>query len=109
MTQGIYGLYSSDEDRWYVGASINIENRIGQHNKNLRKAVERKHYRHLSHPLGDVAYKFGIESIRWCILEIVTDKEMLLDREIYWANEKASLQNGYNNQTPSKHYLWRSK
>jgi len=103
---GIYGLFSIETGKWYVGASINIEERLRQHKKELLKAIC-YNSPGLFHPMGETVARFGISSVLPHLLEEVTDVGKLSERELYWVEKKSALTNGYNRHIPAGHWLWK--
>lgn len=89
---GIYKFTCKLNNKSYIGQSINIETRYKGHfnnhtNKNL-KDYNTKFYRALR--------KYGFENFQFDIIEIVENKDLLNNREIYWIKYYDSFFNGYN-------------
>lgn len=91
--KGIYKFTCKENNKVYIGQSLNIENRFKSHannytNKNLKNDYETKFYRALR--------KYGFENFSFDILEIVEDAKLLNERESYWIAKYDSFLNGYN-------------
>jgi len=84
MTIGIYSLTNKINGKRYIGKSINIERRFGQHRLDLKRKVRNK--KHTNAHLFNSAATYGIENFSFDILEVFTeiDEGLLRDREIYW-------------------------
>lgn len=81
---GIYGIYLDDE-LVYIGQSINIKNRWIKHKENIEKPIiilddREKGLDVLYNKLGDY-YRANIESIYFCVLEKVNNKNKLKQLE----------------------------
>ena len=91
----IYGCLNLINDKWYVGQTIQKpEQRYNQHiNSALNK--NSKDYEALFHKK---IREYGIENFKLYVLEEVSDKDKLDEREQYWIKEKHSFvrDNGYN-------------
>jgi group I intron endonuclease len=88
---GIYALYNIQNNKIYVGSSINMYKRVRRHFSDLKKE---KHYnKHLTR-----AYKKYKDTIIPVVLEIVDNKQNLIEREQYWIDyfESYKTKNGYN-------------
>ena len=84
---GIYGLRNKlKPDRWYVGQSIDIEDRWGQY-RLLRCKQQKKIYNALK--------KYGYEEFDKVLIE-ECKKELLNEREKYWIKIHNSFGKGYN-------------
>lgn len=97
MTCGIYAIVNDVNGKLYVGKSINIERRIGDHFRLLRSNVRSKDCnRHLHAAFK----KYGENSFSHRILESfdVIDDAVLSDRELYWMIELKTTNRdfGYN-------------
>lgn len=100
---GVYGLWVKPTKKWYVGASLNIRDRLEQHRLNLNYALERNVD---DHPLGEAAAIFGMDNIYPHVLEVVEDSRDLADRERYWCERLNAVQGGYNREIPRPHHAW---
>jgi len=88
---GIYALYNIENGKIYVGSSIDMYTRTRRHLSDLKNG---KHYnRYLIR-----AYKKYGNSIIPVVLEIVKNRESLIEREQYWIDHFESYNNkvGYN-------------
>lgn len=74
MTQGIYGFFLNDESI-YIGQSVNCERR-------MKEEISGKRINSFFFNL----YKKHEKEIIWRILEVVDDRNLLTEREIYWIN-----------------------
>jgi group I intron endonuclease len=84
----IYYL-KSPSDKFYIGQTININNRWNKY-KCIRKELCRQP--HLFNSLK----KYGPENFEYEILDICYDQEELDDAEKYWIRYYNSVENGYN-------------
>lgn len=86
---GIYKITNKNNDKSYIGQSINIENRLSSHRKSKESSAI------------DLAIKNeGIENFTFEVLEECELKE-LNRRETYYINKYNSIKNGYNVQPGS--------
>jgi len=93
IVSGIYGIYCEEENKWYVGASSNIENRWAVHKSFLNN---NKHYN------IDLQKAFNKHSkVFYIILEKCAGD--LDDREYYWMKTLGDLANLYNMQYPGNY------
>lgn len=95
--KGIYRIYNTTTNKSYIGSTWkSFKSRWKQH---LSKLDNNKHH---SHEMQNAFNKYGTDSFVCEILEIVTDRCKLLDREAYYIEKYDSYNNGYNeNPTPS--------
>lgn len=77
---GIYQIINLINHKSYVGQSIDIKRRWRTH----RKYAKRKEDNFNKYPIYRAIKKNGIENFEFKILEIVDDKEKLLERETFW-------------------------
>lgn len=90
MSCGIYVIINEENNKKYVGQSINIENRWKQHLYDVTHRAER------SCGIDMAMIKYGIEKFHYEILEECEPSE-LNDREIYWIEKLDTYQgDGYN-------------
>ena len=81
----IYKITSKTTNKCYIGQTINsIDTRWKQH---CKAKFGRFH---------DAIEEFGIDDWTFEILEIVSSKELLNERESYWIGVYNSYQDGYN-------------
>lgn len=91
---GIYGIYNTITDKWYVGQAQDIKKRNDRERSYLERgffhwgAGDNKH-------LVNAWKKYGPEAFLWVVLEECEALE-LDDREIFWIEQKNSYKDGYN-------------
>lgn len=92
VVSGIYCITNMKNNKKYIGSSINIKKRWKRHLKDLKNGNH--HSKHLQRSWG----KYGDECFKFEVLEIVSDKKMLVDREQYFINLYQSYkpENGFN-------------
>src|SRR3990167_1087416 len=91
MTTGIYKIRNASNGKCYVGSAINIEKRWGEHRCSLGLG------NHHSLKLQRAWLKYGPSQFEFLIVEVVTDKALLLSREQAWLDEMQSATAiGYN-------------
>jgi len=96
INSGIYGFKCSVNDKWYVGSSASIYHRKADHIRRLRRNQS-------DHPrLQNAWNKHGEEAFEWSVLEWVTLKENLVEREQHWIDALAGYSDGYNTQPIAK-------
>lgn len=90
-SQGIYVIRNSKDGKVYVGSSINIKKRIGDHFRCLNRGD------HHSSKFQR-AYNKSIDKNVFIssVLELVDDSTVLHDREQYWIDTLSAFKNGYN-------------
>lgn len=89
---GIYGLRNKTTGKWYVGQSIDIENRW-KYYKRLKCKGQPKIYTALE--------KYGYDGFDKILLEeCISEPKTLMEREIFWVNKYDSINNGYNVRNP---------
>lgn len=87
MSIGIYSIYWLNESLYYIGQSVNIEQRLNVHKSLLSRGE------HYNYKISDAYLKYGVPE--FSILELCTiDK--LDDLEILYIKEFDSLNNGLN-------------
>ncbi len=92
---GIYGLRNKLNNKWYIGQSIDIEDRWRKY-KNLGCKFQRKLYNAL--------LKYGYENFETKILEICENNQSVLDRkEDEYIIKYDSIKNGYNIRLGGSH------
>lgn len=80
MTTGIYSITSIESGKIYVGRSVAIERRWGDHLRNLYLGQhENKH-------LQNIYNKYGIRNLNFRVLEVCSE-DALAQKEVYWYNE----------------------
>lgn len=90
LIQGIYCIKHSPTNRIYVGSSVNIKYRLRQHWNMLVADA------HHSQFLQNAWNKYGYLEFEACVLEIVEDFDVLIDREQYWIDFFDSYKQGFN-------------
>lgn len=90
MTSGIYKLTNKTNGKTYIGSAINVKKRWKLHE---RHALKDKPKFLISRALK----KYGLGGFNWVIIEEVTEKELLLEREQYYLDTlKPFSPKGYN-------------
>ncbi len=77
MSGGIYCIRHAD-GRVYVGSAVNIRGRWRGHRSELNRGI------HLSRRLQNAWTKYGATAFVFDVLEVVTDRTALTDREQHW-------------------------
>lgn len=87
---GIYKITCSINGKVYVGSAVNIRQRWSGHISDLRNNKNRcKKLQNAWNAHGEAAFQFSV-------LELVEQKERLIEREQFWIDELKVVQNGYN-------------
>ena len=95
---GIYTIRNTENDKVYVGSSLNIEKRFLKHKTQLKNRVHsNKHLEKSYHLYGEDSFVF--------IVEEICGKEELLDLELSYIIKYDALNEtkGYNMTVPKKH------
>lgn len=102
--KGIYRIYCTKSNKSYIGSTWkSFKSRWKQH---LYKLNNNNHH---SKEMQNAFNKYGTNSFVCEILEIVTDKNILLKREEYYISVYDSYKNGYNeNPIPSRSPMYNS-
>lgn len=88
---GIYEIRNKSNGKVYIGSSIKIEQRWGEHRRSLTAGT------HGNGHLKSAWLKYGADSFSFSVIEYVPDILMLIVREQYWIDARdASGNNGYN-------------
>lgn len=89
---GIYRIVNKINGKGYVGSAINFIKRWWKHKFDLRKN------RHHSIKLQNAWNKYGEENFDFIVIELVKDKNKLIEREQYWINfyDASHPKKGYN-------------
>lgn len=77
-TLGIYIIRNTINLKIYIGSAINLYKRLANHKTRL------KNKKHINKHLQSACNKYGLESFVCELIEIVNDKEKLLEREQYY-------------------------
>lgn len=98
MSIGIYKITNKLDNKVYIGQSVNIEKRWGEHKRAVNYTDEHTY----NYPLYRAIRKYGIENF---IFEIVEEcsTQMLTEREQYWMDYyNSKVPNGYNLEDASE-------
>lgn len=87
---GIYRIINSLDKRDYVGSAQKLKKRYQEHIGGIKK---KKHH---SKKLQRFVNKYGIETLSFTLLELVTDPNQLITREQYWLDFYKSAKYGFN-------------
>lgn len=97
---GYYKIYHINKpNKYYVGSAFSTKRhgsmsgflyRLSQHFVNL------KYNNHINKKLQNVTNKYGIDGLRFEIIEITSDCHSRNLRELYWINHFDTIKNGYN-------------
>lgn len=85
----IYGWYCIPTGNWYIGQTVNPEERFKTH---IRLAINKKDNNRFHNALR----KYGLENWVYCVLEENVLIDNLNQREIWWIEFYDSFYNGYN-------------
>ena len=85
----IYGWYNTLTDMWYVGQTVNPEDRFKTH---IRLATTKKD----NNKFHNALRKYGLDNFIYCVLEENVLRENLNMREIDWIEYYDSFYEGYN-------------
>lgn len=89
-TPGIYKIVHVASKRAYVGSAANLANRWAVHRHGLSRG------KHHSIKLQRAWNKYGAEAFAFVVVEIVHDKERLIEREQFWINATRCALVGFN-------------
>lgn len=85
---GVYGLKNRLNDKWYVGQSVNVLDRLEDYSQ-----VKCKSQTKIYHAL----LKYGFANFEAILIEECDDIDWILDyREMYWIKRLDCIQSGYN-------------
>jgi bifunctional DNA-binding transcriptional regulator/antitoxin component of YhaV-PrlF toxin-antitoxin module/predicted GIY-YIG superfamily endonuclease len=92
MISGIYMITNIVNYKKYIGSSINLHDRCNKHKAQL------KNNKHHNFHLQNAWDKYGEENFKFEIIELVSDKEKLIEREQYWIDklDTSNQLKGYN-------------
>lgn len=98
--EAVYGIHNIITNKWYIGSTINLHDRIRRHRYYLL------HNQHHSSKLQRSFNKYGIDSFEIVIIKQFNklDIEQLVEQEIDTINKYNSLDNGYNMVKDSRIY-----
>lgn len=85
----IYYIKNKVTGKYYIGETIDYNNRINHHFSYLKNNV------HHSHKLQNAFNIYGIDSFEWGVIEEVDD-EIRFEKERYYIEQYKSYINGYN-------------
>lgn len=90
--EAVYGIHNKITNKWYIGSTFNLHDRIRRHRYYLLKQ------QHHSQKLQKSFNKHGIENFEVIILENCNklDIDDLINKEIDYIEKFDSLNNGYN-------------
>ena len=93
---GIYGIVNTLNDSVYVGSTRRpIRSRWIKHRRQLRKGI------HFNPHLSAAWNKYGEDVFEFVVLETVTKRAELYDREQAWIDSMKKTRHVYNTQTPN--------
>jgi group I intron endonuclease len=75
---GIYAIVHPESGRLYIGSSVNVRKRLNSHRRKLELE------KHDNIILQGIWNKYGKDSLFCCLVEIVSERRTLLEREQYW-------------------------
>lgn len=89
---GIYTITCLGNGRVYVGSSIDINRRFRHHRRDLQEG------RHKNVLLSRSWNKYGEDAFLFAIVEVVTDRNLLIEREQWWIDclNSANRRDGFN-------------
>ena len=87
---GIYRIANSNTERCYVGSAVNISARWSLHKHQLANGI------HHSTKLQRAWNKYGADTFVFEVLEVVTDKALLVSREQFWIDQLQAVDLRYN-------------
>lgn len=95
---GIYLIRNNVNNKVYIGQSVDIKRRIGEHLRSAQpEKYSKKSERDTNTPIHKAMQKYGIENFEVQILEKCS-RETLNDKEIYWIQifDSTNYNKGYN-------------
>lgn len=87
---GVYAIRHAPSKKCYVGSSINCRARLWRHLHELRSGL------HFSSKLSRAWLKHDESDFEICILEAVSLREEVINREQFWIDELKSCAQGFN-------------
>lgn len=97
-SSGVYGIQCTATGKWYVGASVNVHERIRTHFSEMKKFGA----------LYEPCHTYGIQSMKAQVIEYIDDLSLLQDAEAYWVEKLDSWRNGYNQQSSRRNINWKN-
>lgn len=88
---GVYQIRCIKEDKCYIGASTNCQDRLQKHFSELRNN------RHTNHRLQEAYNKYGVDAFVYSIVQYVADSSQLLKYETEW-QVRIGIDNLYNDK-----------
>lgn len=88
-TMAVYLLKNSENGKKYIGSTSHLEHRISSHISEINT------HTHGNPHINDDSYLFDLSSFSFSVLEKVSSKELLIEREQYWI-EKLKPEYNYN-------------
>ena len=89
--QGIYGIYNTISDKWYVGQSACVEKRFRSHRSALKVG------KHGNPHLQAAWAAYGAEAFHFILLEEVESLASVTEREEFWLRHKRATSCGVYN------------
>ena len=95
---GIYQILNVENDKCYIGQTVNLTNRKKGHFKSLLDNS------HCNEHLQNSFNRYGKNNFEFNVLENVENENKLTERELYWIDyyESYKSENGYNLKKPDK-------
>lgn len=91
---GIYRIKNKINNKIYIGQSIDIEKRWGEH----KRACNYNNEHTFEYPLYRAMRKYGVDNFDFCVVEFCTI-DQLTEREQYWIEYfNSKVPNGYNQE-----------
>jgi group I intron endonuclease len=97
---GVYRILCVPTGKSYIGASTDVLRRIKDHFIHMRGKFP-------EYPIDYDAQKYGIESMKAEILDVLNDPADLAAWEKYWIEQFDSVNNGYNHQDAGNNRHWK--
>lgn len=88
--QGIYLIRCLNNNKVYIGRSVDVRCRILTHLNELKRNIHSNSYMQYSFN------KYGEDSFKFKVLEVVDNKGELNKREAYWGSYYKAIENGFN-------------
>ena len=92
---GIYKISNTINDKIYIGSAVNLNHRYREHTKRLTSGAH-----HNIHLLRHFK-KYGFKTLLFDYVELVDNKETLLEREQYWIDYYKNINNPLFNINPT--------